>query len=197
MAKTTPEHPPMLFAFRGVQMFQVILAIAALATGVGATLLVKAYSDGGSVLLVGAAALLGLVFLWMFGAALKAPTSLIAITEERSRIRFANFVDTVISNDDVAGARLVKRNILGGVGVRTNFGGDVALVTTWGPAVELTLKRPVRIWLVPKLIPLRASRLTLSVRNPAKMVERFGPVTVTPTTAGSGRKTRQRGSRTR
>ena len=173
---TTPPHAPMLFAFRGVQMFQVLLAVAALATGIGATLLVRAYAEGASPLLVMAAVFLGLLFLWMFGAALKAPTSLVAITEERSRIRFANFVDTVISNDDVAGARLVHRNILGGIGVRTNFSGDVALVSTWGPCCELTLKRPMRVWLVPRLVPLRASRLTLSVRNPARLVERFGPL---------------------
>jgi len=192
---TRTEHPPMLFAFRGVQLFQVLLAVAALATGLGATLLVKSFADGGSVVLLAAAILLGLLFFWMFGAALKAPTSLIAITEERTRIRFANFVDTVISNDTIAGARLVNRNILGGIGVRTNFSGDVALVTTWGPVVEITLSQPVRVWLVPKLIPLRAHRLTLSVRNPAKLVERFGPVKPAP--VGGARKTGKRGSRTR
>jgi hypothetical protein len=188
---TTPPHAPMLFAFRSVQMFQVVLAIAALATGVGATLLVRAYVNGSSPLLVVVAVLLGLLFLWMFGAALKAPTSLVAITEERSRIRFANFVDTVISNDDVVGARVVHRNIFGGIGVRTNFGGDVALVSTWGPCCELTLRKPMRVWLVPKLIPLRASRLTLSVRNPARLVERFGPA---PSPTKGERKPGKRGA---
>jgi hypothetical protein len=174
-ATTQPAHPPMLFAFRSVQMFQVILALAALATGVGATLLVRACTQGATPLLLVVAFILGLLFLWMFGAALKAPTSLVAITDERSRIRFASFVDTVISNRDISGARLVRRNIIGGIGVRTNFSGDVALVTTWGPCVELTLNQPMRIWLIPKLVPVRATRLTLSVRNPARLVERFGP----------------------
>jgi hypothetical protein len=195
---TRPVNPPMLFAFRGVQVFQLLLAVAALATGVGATFLIKAYTDGGSPLLVLAAVVLGLLFLWMFGAALKAPTSLIAITEERTRIRFATFVDTVVSTDTIVGARVVHRNIFGGVGVRTNFSGDVAIVSTWGDVVELTLNRPVRIWLIPKLIPLKAYRLTVSVRNPAKLAERFGPVTNTPVGPGGGtRKTRKRGSRTR
>jgi hypothetical protein len=188
----------MLFAFRGVQMFQVLLAIAALASGVGATFLIKGYTDGGSVLLVLVAVLLGLVFIWLFGAALKAPTSMIAITEERTRIRYANFVDTVISNDTILGARLVHRNILGGIGVRTNFNGDVALVTTWGDVVELTLSHPLRVWLIPKIIPLKAHRLTVSVRNPGRLVERFGPVHPTQSGSGGGsRKTRKSGSRTR
>jgi hypothetical protein len=186
----------MLFAFRGVQMFQLVLAIAALACGVGATLVVKAVADGTTPKVsIVFAVFLGLVFLWVFGAALKAPTSLVAITDERTRIRYANFVDTVINTHDIAGARLVKRNILGGMGVRTNFSGDVALVMTWGWCVEITLRNPVRVWLVPKLIPLHATRLTLSLRNPAKLVERFGPPTpLQPAPAG---KSRQRGSRTR
>lgn len=186
----------MLFAFRGAQFFQVVLALAALASGVGATLVIKAVADGSAPKIAVVLALfLGLVFLWVFGAALKAPTSLVAITDERTRVRFANFVDTVILTEDIAGARLVKRNIFGGMGVRTNFSGDVALVMTWGWCAELTLRRPMRVWLVPKLIPLRATRLTLSVRNPARLVERFGAPA--PTQPVPVRKSRQRGSRTR
>jgi hypothetical protein len=194
-ATTRPEHAPMLFAFRGVQMFQVSITVAALSTGVGATFLVRAFTQGATPLVLILAIILGILFLCMFGAALKAPTSLIAITEERSRIRFANFVDTVIATADVNGARLVKRNILGGIGVRTNFAGDVALVTTWGPCVELTLTRPVRIWLIPKILPVKATRLTLSVRNPSKLVERFGPPAAPAISAPRAtRKMKQRGS---
>lgn len=191
---TTTSAPPMLFAFRGTRFFQVLLVIAALSTGVGATLALKSYVDGGPLALVFLAVILGVVFLWAFATALRAPTSFVAITDERMRIRFAGFVDTVIATDDVMGARLVRRNILGGIGVRTNFSGDVALVSTWGEVVELTLRRPMRVWLIPRLIPLKAERLTLSLRNPQKVVERFGAAKPAATTA---RKARQRGSRTR
>ena len=122
----------MLFAFRGIRMFQVLLAIIALACGVGATVALKRVADGQGILLLLPAVLLGMVFLWAFAATLRAPTSFVAVTPERTRIRFAGLIDTVISNKDVAGARLVRRNILGGIGVRTNFSGDVALVSTWG-----------------------------------------------------------------
>lgn len=189
----------MLFAFRGIRMFQVLLAIIALACGVGATVALKRVADGQGILLLLPAVLLGMVFLWAFAATLRAPTSFVAVTPERTRIRFAGLIDTVISNKDVAGARLVRRNILGGIGVRTNFSGDVALVSTWGEVVEVTLRNPVRVWLVPRIIPLRATRLTLSLRNPQKLVDRFGGPTAPSRTApaGGGGKTRQRGSRTR
>jgi hypothetical protein len=65
--------------------------------------------------------------------------------------------------------------------VRTGFGGDVALVAAWGTAAELTLKRPIRVWLIPRLIPVKATRVVVSVRNPQKLVERFGPVKNEPT----------------
>ena len=188
----------MLFAFRGVRMFQVLLAIIALACGIGATLALKGVTNGQGILLLLPAVILGMVFLWAFSATLRAPTSFVAVTPERTRLRFAGLIDTVISNNDVVGARLVRRNILGGIGVRTNFSGDVALVTTWGEVVELTLRNPVRVWLVPRIIPLRATRLTLSLRNPQKLVDRFGaPTTPTRTATVGGGRTRQRGSRTR
>ncbi len=186
----------MIFAFRGVRGFQVLLAFIALVCGVSATFLLKKIADGDGALLLLPAALLGLVFLWAFGATLRAPTSFVAITAERTRIRFAGFVDTVVANENIAGARLKRRTVLGGIGVRTNFNGDVALVTTWGEAAELTLRQPIRVWLIPRLIPLRALRLTLSLRNPQKLVDRFGaPSNAAP--ARGGGKTRQRGSRTR
>jgi hypothetical protein len=193
-AAVADAQPPMLFAFRGMRFFQVVLVLIALITGVSATFALKLYVDGGPVVLVFGALLLGIVFLGAFGAALRAPTSFVAITDERMRTRFAGFVDTVIATTDVAGARLVHRNILGGIGVRTNFGGDVALVSTWGDAVELTLRKPMRVWLIPRLIPVKAERLTLSVRNPQKLVERFG---APGGGAASTRKARPRGSRTR
>jgi hypothetical protein len=180
-----------LFGFRGIRVFQIFLALVTLACGVGATVLLKAFTDGASFVALIGAILLAAVFLWTFGAALRAPTSFVAISPERTRIRFAGFVDTVIDNRDVVGARLVRHRPWAGVGVRTNFQGDVALVTAWGEVAELVLNRPIRIWLIPKLVPLRASRLRLSVRHPEKLVERFGAPPASPD-AGGARKMKAR-----
>ena len=113
------------------------------------------------------------VFGWSFMGALRAPTSFVAITDERTRIRFAGFVDTVVATPDITSAEMVRWNILGGIGIRTNFGGKVALVTAGGTAVEIRLRNPIRVSVIPGLLRVKADRLTLSVKNPQRMVERF------------------------
>jgi hypothetical protein len=75
--------------------------------------------------------------------------------------------------------------------VRTSFSGDVALVAASGRAAELTLKQPIRVWLIPRLWRIRANRVVVSVRNPHKMVERFGPVKNEPMRAAGARKKRR------
>lgn len=164
---------PMIFAFRGVRVFQVILVLIALVTGVGAVLLARSVADGAGSLLLLPGIVLLFVFGWSFMGALRAPTSFVAITEERTRIRFAGFVDTVIASRDITSARAVQWNILGGIGIRTNFAGKVALVTATGPAVELSLANPIRVSVIPGILRVKANRLTLSVKNPQRMVERF------------------------
>lgn len=188
----------MLFVFRGIRMFQVLLAIIALASGVGAVLSLKAYVDDAPLPFLLVPVLLGLVFLWMFSAALRAPTSFVAVSETGMRVRFAGFVDVVVPLTNVAGARLTRWNIIGGLGVRTAFRGDVALVSTWGDVVEVTLREPVRVWVIPRILPARATRLTLSLRNPAKLVERLGPPSAAASRpAAPNRKMKRRGPRTR
>lgn len=188
----------MLFAFRGIRLLQAVLAVVALGVGVGAVLALKAFVDGRGAPFIFLALILGVVFLWAFGTALRAPTSFVAVAPERTRIRFAGFIDTVIANEDVVAARLVQHAIWKGIGVRTAFTGDVALASWWGTAAELTLARPVRVWLIPKLIPVRAKRLVVTVRNPQKLVERFAqPVRAPSRPAAPTRKMRRRGPSTR
>lgn len=188
----------MLFVFRGIRAFQVFLALIALATGIGAVLSLKAYTDGAPIPFLLVPLLLGLVFLWMFSAALRAPTSFVAVSETGMRIRYAGFVDIVVPLTNVTGARLTRWNLIGGLGVRTSFRGDVALVSTWGEAVEVHFRQPVRVWVIPRLLPARATRLTLSLRNPGKLVERLGPPSPAESRpAPSNRKMKRRGPRTR
>jgi hypothetical protein len=173
--------PPLLFGFRGIRMFQVILSFAALLTGVGAVVTLKLFVDDRAWWTLLISGTLTLVFFWLFQTTLKAPTSLVAVDFDkgRTRIRFAGFIDRIIDNRDVAEVRIRRRTILGGIGVRTNFAGDVALVSAWGDVAEITLRNPIRVWLIPRLIPLKASRLTLSIRNPQKLVEGFSGAAAT------------------
>lgn len=163
----------MLFAFRGIRVFQVLLALIALVTGVGAVMIAIQVADGAGGILIIPGVVLLFVFGWAFMGALRAPTSFVAITEERTRIRFAGFVDTVVATHDITAAREVRWHLLGGIGIRTNFGGKVALVTATGTAVELSLSNPIRVAVIPGILRVRADRLTLSVKNPQRMVERF------------------------
>ena len=188
----------MLFSFRGIRILQVLLSLVALIAGVAAVVLLKAVADGQGVLLLVPSVLAGLLFLWAFATTMRAPTSFVAVADERTRIRFAGFVDTVVANSDIISVKIVHRNILGGIGVRTNFRGDVALVSTWGDVAEITLKRPIRIWILPKILPARATRLQVSIRNPSRLVEHFakGPARTSPATPAA-RRIGRRGSRTR
>lgn len=188
----------MLFAFRGMRFLQVVMALGALICGVSAVIALKAYTDGSSLWLLFAAGLLGLAFLFLFSSALRAPTSFVAISPDRTRIRYVGFLDRVFDNTEIEGVTLRRWPWWGGLGVRTAFRGEVALVSMWGGCAEVHFRSPVRVWLIPRLIPVRARRLILSVKNPDKLVERFGP----PPPAGSpapnrARKVKNRGSRTR
>lgn len=190
----------MLFVFRGIRMFQLLLAAGALATGVGAVFSAKAVADSGTLLLMPVPLLLGLVFIWLFGAALRAPTSYVAVSERGMRIRFAGFVDTVVASANIAGASTSRWPLWGGLGVRTAFRGDAALASTWGESLEVSFREPVRIWVIPRLLPAHVTRLTLTIRNPAKLAAHFGPPPVTGQASPPvrpARKMKRRGPRTR
>lgn len=163
----------MLFGFRWMRGFQVILALAAAATGIGAAFTAKTFADGGSLVALIPTAILGLAFLWSFQLALRMPTSFVAVGDDKTRIRFAGFVDTVVANRDITDARLARHPLWGGLGVRTWFGATVVLATAPGEVAELEFRAPVRVWLIPRLLPLKAQRLRLSVRNPGKLVDRL------------------------
>ncbi|MGE0598117.1 MAG: hypothetical protein AB7J35_13290 [Dehalococcoidia bacterium] len=173
---TDPGPVPLLFGFRGIRFLQVVVATAAGALAISGVLVLNLYLDEKQPLMLLMAIFFGMLFLWLFGMALRLPTSFVAISPDRMRIRFGGFVDTIVETNDVLGARLVPWNWWRGLGVRTAFGGDVALVAAWGTAAEITLKRPIRVWLLPRLWRVSATRVVVSVRNPQKLADRFGPV---------------------
>lgn len=185
---TDPGPAPLLFGFRGIRLLQVIFVIGAGALAIGGVVLLKAYLDGESVFYMPLAIVFAALFIWLFATAIRLPTSFVAISPDRMRIRFGGFVDTIIDTREVSGAQLVNWPLWKGLGVRTSFGGDAALVAGWGPVAEITLKHPIRIWLIPRLWRVRATRITLSVRNPHKMVDRFGYV---PSNSSNAKKKRR------
>ncbi|MEO8541244.1 MAG: hypothetical protein ABI577_16000 [bacterium] len=187
---TDPGPTPLLFSFRGVRGLQIIVAIAAGSIAIGGVVMLKAYTDGGPVWLVLLAVVFVMLFIWMFGIALRLPTSFVAISQDKMRIRFAGFVDTIVETRQVEGARLVQWKLWQGLGVRAGSGGGVALVSAWGPVAEVTLKQPIGVWVIPRIWRIKATRVALSVRNPSKLADRFGPVPTASTAPISKKKRR-------
>jgi len=169
-----------LFGFRGIRFLQVVVAVATAALGVGCAVALKAASDSGAAAAFIPAVILGLAFIWLFGMTLRLPTSFIAVGDERTRIRFGGFVDVIVPNTDIVGARMARHPTIGGLGVRTNFRGVVVLTAATGDVAELELRNPVRVWIIPRLWRVRARKLVVGVRNPQKLVDRFGGQTGRP-----------------
>jgi len=188
---TDPGPVPLLFGFRGIRMLQVVIAIAAGAIAIGGVVMVKSYIDEDQPFLLVLSIVFAVLFLWLFGMAIRLPTSFVAISADRMRIRFGGFTDQTFETRDVAGARLVNWRLWRGLGVRTSLGGDVALVAAWGTAAELTLKQPLRVWLIPRLWRVKATTVVLGVRNPQKMVDRFGPVRPQASAPSTGKRKRR------
>ncbi|MEX2081684.1 MAG: hypothetical protein WEC33_08715 [Dehalococcoidia bacterium] len=188
----------MLFGFRWIRGFQVLLAIASGVVAIGAAASLKLWSDGGGWWQLAAGILLGLIFVWLFAAALRAPTSFVAVDLEqaRTRIRMPPFIDTVIPHDDIERVAIVHRGWWWGLGVRPNFQ-EVALLTAWGEAAQFTLRRKVRVWLIPRLIPVRTTTLTVSIRNPRLLANKLGGTLEESPRPKRARRMAKRGSRTR
>ncbi len=188
----------MLFVFRGVRALQVLYAVVALVAGVTAVVTLKGYVDGGGWPLLPFAAFWAILFFMAFGVTLRLTTSFVAVSDERTRIRFGGFADTVVANADIAGARLAKHPyVFGPLGGWTNFRGDVVFASAWGDVAEITFRRPIRVWLIPRIWPVRAHRLRLSIRNPQKLVDRFGAPPPQSRPPAPPRKMKHRGPRTR
>ena len=79
----------MLFVFRGIRSFQVVLALVSMALALACVILLKLYADGGSKALMVPAVILGLFFLWGFATCLRAPTSFVAIAANQQIIAVA------------------------------------------------------------------------------------------------------------
>ncbi|MGB4862442.1 MAG: hypothetical protein WBO97_08285, partial [Tepidiformaceae bacterium] len=74
---TDPGPTPLLFGFRGIRFLQVTVALAAMGAAIGGIVLVLSYVDQKQPWSLLLAIILGLFFLWLFGAALRLPTSFI------------------------------------------------------------------------------------------------------------------------
>ncbi len=91
--------------------------------------------------------------------------SYVEIADDRLRVKLGVLFDETIALADVARVSQTEWKLLGGLGVRTNMKDMVAVVTQAGPAAELSLWRPIRLPVIPRILSIRALRLVVSPEN--------------------------------
>jgi hypothetical protein len=81
-------------------------------------------------------------------------------------VLFPLSLHTTIPFADIESVETVQHSLLYGIGIRTNLAGHVALATAWGPAIQLTLRQPVRTGILPRIWSTHAGQLRLTVERP-------------------------------
>ncbi len=84
------------------------------------------------------------------------------IDDEALRIKLGVLFDETIPLEEIAKVRTRPWKLLAGLGVRTNMRDMIAIVTKAGQVAELSLWRPLRLPVIPKLYHVRAQRLLVS-----------------------------------
>jgi hypothetical protein len=166
--------PERVFRFRGVRLFQWILVLIAVACAGGAASIAAAVAADGAWPLLPVAAFMVAVGAFALVTAGRLPSSSLRVSATTTAVRFPGFVDAAFDNATIDRVKLTKwRAFPGGLGVRTDLRGMVALVYAGGPAVELVLREPLRVWLIPGIWRARARRLILTVETPDEVVAAY------------------------
>lgn len=165
--------PDRVFRFRGVRMFQAILAFIVVVTTGGAAALLS-FVAGGDWRALPVAVVLLLVASWALVTAVRLPGACLRVSAGQTGVRFPGAVDATLDNEAIAAVRVTEWHAFpGGLGVRTDLRGMVALVCAGGAVVEFVLRQPLRIWLIPGVWRARARRLILSVETPDEVVAAY------------------------
>ncbi len=164
----------MVFSFRGIRAFQVLVAVSCVPLIGGAVLMLETWRRGEGWWLAFPALLMALVGLFLFSVALRLPASFVGLDAYRRtlRIRLSPFLDATIPFEQISSATVVHRSWRWGLGVRTNFR-EIALLTAWGDCTRFSLAEPIGVWAIPGLWRLRSSALTVSVRDPYLLAAQF------------------------
>jgi hypothetical protein len=163
----------MLLSFRRVRVLQGIVALACLALGVGTALVIRAAVVEGAPDLVALACVLVAAVLLTFNATVRLPNSYVAVTTDRLRIRLGGIADVSFDRTDVDRVEIASHCWWAGLGLRTNLRNSVAFVSATGEVADIHLRRPVRVWVVPYLIPARVRTLRVSVDDPHRLIGLF------------------------
>jgi hypothetical protein len=164
----------MVFSFRGIRAFQILMAVSCVPLIGGAALMLETSRRGEGWWLALPALLMVVVGLFLFSVALRLPSSFVGLDLHRHtlRIRLSPFLDTTIPFEQISSATVVHRGWGWGLGVRTNFR-EIALLTGWGDCTQFALAEPIGVWAIPGVWRLRSATLTVSVRDPYLLAAQF------------------------
>lgn len=84
------------------------------------------------------------------------------VDDQRIRVKMGVLFDETIDLSDIARVKTARWNLLGGLGVRTNFKDMVAVVTGTGQVADIRFWRPLRLPVIPKVLHVNAQRLLVS-----------------------------------
>lgn len=170
------------FAFRGVRGMQALLVVSAAAMVAGIAGMVWAVVAEGAWFLLATAALLVMVLAYLVQLLVQLPGACVTVTETEVYVRFPGAVDATMPRSNVLSAGLANHRWWQGLGIRTDLAGTVMLATATGSCAQLELAQPLRVWVIPRILPIRARRLRLSVRDPGRLVAHFeAPAVAVPT----------------
>lgn len=162
----------MLFTFNGLRTFQLIIALLALFAGAGWAAIIATAAVTGLPILLVPLVLAGVIFGWLALTAFQLTTSFVEVSETATRVRFGGHINATIPHADIISAHVAEPTN-NKFGVRMNLRGTAAFTTSTGPFCELELARPVRAWLIPRLLPVKVRTLRLGVADPEKLAERL------------------------
>ena len=170
-----PDVPPPgeQFPFRGVRGMQAVLALSLIAMLTGLVSMAwVAFAEPAWPLLIPAALLL-LAAAYLAFLLIQLPAAHITVEGSSLAIYFPGAVDAAIPGANIVSTSLANHRWWQGLGIRSDLAGTVMLATATGVAAQFELETPLRIWVIPRILPIRARRLRVTVREPERLVSRF------------------------
>jgi hypothetical protein len=113
---------------------------------------------------------------WMVA---RLPNASVIVSDECVRFSFPGAIDAAVPRSNVRSVELANQRWWQGLGIRTDLVGTVMLATAPGQSAQFELAGPLRVWVIPRILPIRARRLRVSVDDPGRLVALFAPASPT------------------
>jgi hypothetical protein len=163
------------FPFRGVRGMRLLLGASTVLLAAGVVGMAWAALTGGAWPLLATALFLAVVVAYLVRMFVELPSACAVVTERELYVRFPGAVDAAMARSSVHSAALADHRWWQGLGIRSDLMGTVMLATAAGSCAQFELAEPLRVWVIPRILPIRARRLRLSVRNPERLIAYFPP----------------------